>query len=106
MIEFETILFLMIIGFVSLILTLIFYLTGKKVDTKKEIEQQEFEVKIFNFQLKLIPSIYLLIIIILFTIGIFTDFIINSIIGLIIALIPFVAYWIFDYKKYGLMRKK
>ena len=106
MIEFETILFLMIIGFVSLILTLIFYLTGEKVDTKKEIEQPEFEVKIFNSQLKLIPFVYLIIIIILFMIGVFSDFIINSVIGLIIALIPFVAYWIFDYKEYFLVRKK
>jgi len=106
MIVFETILFLMIIGFVSLILTLIFYLTGEKVDTKKEIEQQEFEVKIFNSQLKLIPFVYLLIVFIFFIIGIFSDFIINSFIGLIIALIPFVAYWIFDYKKYSRVRKK
>ena len=106
MIEFVNILFLMIIGFVSLMLTLIFYLTGEKVDIKKEIEQKELEVKIFNSQIKLIPFVYLIIIIILFLIGIFNDFIINSVIGLIIALIPFVAYWIFDYKEHFLVRKK
>ncbi len=105
MIEFETILFLLTVGFASLILTLVICLTGKEIDTKKKIEQQIFEVKIFNFQLKLVPFLYLVILLIMFLLGVFSDFLINSIVGLIIALIPFIAYWILDYKKDGLVRK-
>jgi len=106
MIGFEAILFLLIIGFASLIITVILLLTGKKIDTQNETEQQIFDVKIFNSQLKLVPFLYLIIVLILFLIGIFSDFIINSMIGLIFAIIPFIFYWIFDYKKYKLVRKK
>jgi uncharacterized membrane protein len=105
MIEFETVLFLMTVGSVSLIITLVLCLTGKKIDSKKKNEEQIFEINIFNFQLKLVPFLYLIIVLILFLLGIFSDFLINSIFGLIIALIPFVAYWILNYKKDGLVKK-
>jgi amino acid transporter len=103
--EFEIILFIMMIGFASLILTLFFCLTGKKIDTSNKIEQHLFEVKFFNFQIKLVPLIYLAIILIMFVIGIFSDFLINSIIGFIIALIPLIIYWIVDHKEFGLVRE-
>jgi len=106
MIEFEAILFLLIVGFASLIITLVLYLTGKRIDTKKKIEELKFEVKIFNSEIKLIPFLYLMIILIMFFVGIFSDFVLNSIIGLIFASIPFIAYWIFDYKKDELTRKR
>ena len=99
MIGFETIVFLLILGFASLIITLLLYFTGKGTDIKKENEEWKFEVKVFNSQLKLIPFLYLIIVLIMFLIGIFSDFLINSIFGLIISLIPFIAYLIFDYKK-------
>lgn len=104
MMEFEIILFILAIGFASLILTLFFCLTGKKIDTSNKIEQHIFEIKIFNFHLKLVPFIYLAIIIIMFVIGIFSDFLVNSIIGFIIALIPLIIYWIFDHKVFRLLR--
>jgi hypothetical protein len=101
--EFEIILFIMMIGITSLILTLFFCLTGKKIDSSSKVEEPIFEIKIFNFQLKLVPFIYLAIIIIMFVIGIFSDFLINSIIGFIIALIPLIIYWIVDHKVFRLM---
>ncbi len=103
--EFEIILFIMAIGFASLIITLVLCLTGKKIGAKNKIERQIFEVKFFNFQLKLVPFFYLTMILIMFIIGIFSDFLVNSIVGLIIALIPFIIYWIFDHKKFGLVRE-
>ena len=101
MIKFETVLFLMIIGFASLVITLILCLTGRKIDTQKKNKHQEFEIKIFNFHIKIIPFLYLIVVIIMFLIGIFSDFLINSIIGLISGLIPFISYWILDQKKTG-----
>ena len=105
MMEFEIILFVMTIGLASLIITLVLCLTGKKIGAKNKIERQIFEVKFFNSQLKLVPFLYLTIILIMFAIGIFSDFLVNSIIGLIIALIPSIIYWIFDHKKFGLVRE-
>jgi len=105
MMEFEIILFVMTIGLASLIITLVLCLTGKKIGAKNKIERQIFEVKFFNSQLKLVPFLYLTIILIMFAIGIFSDFLVNSIIGLIIALIPSIIYWIFDRKKFGLVRE-
>ena len=105
MIEFETILFLMAIGVASLIITLFLLFTSKKIDSKKKKEQDMSVVKVFNSQIKLVPFLYLTIILIMFVIGIFSDFLFNSIIGFIIASIPFVAYWIFDYKKDGNVRE-
>jgi len=103
--EFEIILFIMAIGFASLIITLVLCLTGKKISTKNKIERQIFKVNFFNFQLKLVPSLYLLIVLIMFVIGIFSDFLVNSVVGLIIALIPFIIYWIFDRKNLGVARE-
>ena len=105
MMEFEIILFIMMIGFASLIITLVLCLTGKKIGAKNKIERQIFEAKFFNFQLKLVPFSYLVIILVMFVIGIFSDFLVNSIVGLIIALIPFIIYWISDHKKFGLVRE-
>lgn len=99
MIEFETILILMAIGIISLIITLFLLFTGKKIEPKKEIEQEIFIVKIFNYKIKLVPFLYLKMVLIMFLIGIFSDFLIDSIIGLTFALIPFVAYLIFNTKK-------
>ena len=98
MIEFETILILMAIGIISLIITLFLLFTGKKTEPKKEIEQEIFIVKIFNYKIKLVPFLYLKMVLIMFLIGIFSDFLIDSIIGLTFALIPFVAYLIFNTK--------
>jgi amino acid transporter len=105
MIEFEIILFIMAIGFASLITTLVLCLTGKKIDAKNKMERQIFEVNFFNFKLKLVPFLYLLIVFIVFVIGIFSDFLVNSIVGLIIALIPFTIYWIFDRRNLGVARE-
>jgi len=99
MIEFETILILMIVGFASLIFTLFLCLTGKKVSKTKKSRQEILRVKILNFRIKLIPFIYFLMVFILFFIGIFSNFIFNSIVGLIVALIPIMSYLIFDRKK-------
>jgi len=104
MIEFETILLLLVIGVSSLIATVFLFFTGKKVDVEKK-EEDIANVKIFNTQIKLVPFLYLIIILIMFIIGIFSDFVFNSIIGLIFASIPLIAYWIFDYRKEGVMRK-
>ena len=106
MIEFETILLLLVIGVASLIATVFLFFTGKKVGIEKEKEDDIANVKIFNTQIKLVPFLYLIIILIMFAIGIFSDFVLNSIIGLIFASIPLIAYWIFDYKKEGFVRKK
>ena len=103
--EFEIILFIMTIGFASLAITLILCLTGKKNDRKNKIEQQIFKFKFFNFQIKLVSFFYLVIVIIMFVMGIFSDFLVNSIIGFIIALIPFIIYWIFDHKNFGVVRE-
>ena len=105
MIEFETILLLMAIGVASFIITLFLIFTGKKINTKKEIEQEIPDVKIFNFQIKLVPFLYLMMVLVMFMIGVFSDFLTNSIIGLIFALIPFIAYWVFNYKRDWLVRK-
>jgi cbb3-type cytochrome oxidase subunit 3 len=99
MIEFENILFLLAIGIVSLIVTIYLFLTSKKVDAEKENESDISDVKIFNTQIKLVPFLYLAIVLTMFVIGIFSDFLNYSVFGLIIALIPFLAYWVFDYKK-------
>lgn len=99
MIEYETLIIILIIGVLSLIITLLLFFTGKKVEIKEKQGKDISNVKIFNTKIKLIPFLYLLIIIIMFIIGIFSDFLINSIIGFIIALIPFFAYWIFDFNR-------
>ncbi|EMR73999.1 hypothetical protein MBGDN05_00372 [Thermoplasmatales archaeon SCGC AB-539-N05] len=99
MIEYESILILLAIGTVSLIVTIFLFLTSKKEESRKKNEPDTSDVKIFNTQIKLVPFLYLAIVLIMFVIGIFTDFLNYSIFGLIIALIPFLAYWVFDYKK-------
>lgn len=105
MIEFETLLFLLIIGIVSLIATIYLFFTGKKVEIERT-EKDIGEVKVLKTQIKLVPFIYLMIILILFIIGIFSDFIFNSVIGIVFASIPFLAYLIFDYREGKFMRKK
>ncbi len=105
MIEFENLVILLIIGIVSLIATIYLFFTGKKVEIKRK-EKDIGEVKVLKTQIKLVPFIYLMIILILFIIGIFSDFIFNSIIGIIFASIPFLAYLIFDYRKERFARKK
>jgi len=99
MIEYGNILLLLAIGIVSLIVTIYLFLTSKKIDTKKKNESDISDVKIFNTQIKLVPFLYLVIVLTMFVLGIFSDFLNYSVFGLIIALIPFLAYWIFDYKK-------
>jgi len=99
MIEYENILILLAIGIVSLIVTIYLFLTSKKVETEKKNESDISDVKIFNTQIKLVPFLYLAIVLTMFVLGIFSDFLNYSIFGLIIALIPFIAYWVFDYKK-------
>ena len=105
MIEFETLLLLLAIGFVSLIMTLVLFFSGKKVEIEKKKERDIGDVKICKTQIKLVPFLYLIIILIMFMIGIFSDFLFYSIVGIIFALIPFVAYWIFDFKKDGNLRE-
>lgn len=99
MIEYENILILLAIGTVSLIVTIFLFLTSKKEESQKKNESDISDVKIFNTQMKLVPFLYLVIVLTMFVLGIFTDFLNYSVFGLIIALIPFLAYWIFDYKK-------
>ncbi len=99
MTNYENILFLLVIGTVSLIVTIYLFLSNKKVDTQKKNEPDISDVKVFNTQIKLVPFLYLAAVLTMFVLGVFTDFLNYSVFGLIIALIPFSAYWIFDYKK-------
>ena len=99
MIEYENILILLAIGTVSLIVTIFLFLTSKKEESQKKNEPDISDVKVFNTHIKLVPFLYLAIVLTMFVLGIFTDFLNYSVFGLIIALIPFIAYWIFDYKK-------
>ncbi len=106
MIEYENILILLAIGTVSLIVTIFLFLTSKKVDAEKKSESDISDVKVFNTQIKLVPFLYLAIVLTMFVLGVFTDFLNYSVFGLIIALIPFLAYLIFDYKKDKDVRRK
>ena len=99
MIEYENILIISAIGTVSLIVTIFLFLTSKKEESQKKNEPDISDVKVFNTQMKLVPFLYLVIVLILFVLGVFTDFLNYSVFGLIIALIPFLTYLIFDYKK-------
>ncbi len=99
MIENETLIILSVIGVLALIVTLIFFFTGKKEEIEKIQEKDIGDIKILNTNLKLIPFLYLIIITIMFVIGLFSNFIFNSILGFIIASIPFLTYFIFDFKK-------
>jgi len=104
--ESENILILLIIGFTSLVITLYLFFTSKKVDIEKQNEPDMSDVKVFKTQIKLIPFIYFAIVFIMFILGLLTDFINYSIFGFIIALIPFLAYLIFDYRKENDVRRK
>ncbi len=106
MIEYENILIILAIGTVSLIVTTFLFLTSKKEESQKKNEPDISDVKVFNTQMKLIPFLYLAIVLIMFVLGVFTDFLNYSVFGLIIALIPFLAYLIFDYKKDESVRGK
>lgn len=106
MIEYENILILLAIGTVSLIVTIFLFLTSKKEESQKKNEPGISDVKVFNTQIKLVPFLYLAIVLTMFVLGIFTDFLNYSVFGLIIALIPFLAYLIFDYKKDKDVRRK
>jgi hypothetical protein len=99
MIENETLIILSLIGIVALILTVIIFFTGKKVDNKNKQEKDIGNVKIFSTNLKLVPILYLIIITIMFVIGLFSNFLFNSILGFIIASVPFLAYFIFDFRR-------
>lgn len=96
MIEFQTILILMIIGFASLFFTLLLCLTEKRGNNVKKYKQQIFEVKIFNFKFKLFPFVYLTMILVLFFIGVFSNFLFYSIFGLAVASIPLITYLLID----------
>jgi len=106
MIEYENILIILTIGTVSLIVTIFLFLTSKKEESQKKNEPDMSDVKVFNTQMKLVPFLYLLIVLIMFVLGVLTDFLNYSVFGLIIALIPFLAYLIFDYKKDESGRRK
>ena len=105
MIEFENLLLLLVIGVASLIITVFLFFSRNKVDVEKKNEPDISDVKIFKTQMKLVPFIYLMIILIMFVIGVFSNFLFSSVVGFVFALIPFIAYWVFDYKNYGFMRK-
>jgi len=106
MIEYENILILLAIGTVSLIVTVYLFLTSKKEESQKKNEPDISDVKVFNTQIKLVPFLYLAAVLTMFVLGILTDFVNYSVFGLIIAIIPFLAYWIFDYKKDEDARRK
>ena len=106
MTEYENILILLAIGTVSLIVTVYIFLTSKKEESQKKNEPDISDVKVFNTQIKLVPFLYLAAVLTMFVLGILTDFVNYSVFGLIIAIIPFLAYWIFDYKKDGDARRK
>jgi len=94
MIEFEIAILLVIIGFASLITTLIVIIFGKKLEVKKEIELYDFKLKYDLFAV-----VYFFMIIIMFLIGAFSDFYLISFIGLLIGLIPLIIYQFVGYKK-------
>ncbi|MCK5458566.1 MAG: hypothetical protein KAI20_01635 [Thermoplasmatales archaeon] len=106
MTEYENILILLAIGTVSLIVTVYLFLTSKKEESQKKNEPDISDVKVFNTQIKLVPFLYLAAVLTMFVLGILTDFVNYSVFGLIIAIIPFLAYWIFDYKKDEDARRK
>lgn len=106
MTEYGNILILLAIGTVSLIVTVYLFLTSKKEGSQKKNEKDISDVKVFNTQIKLVPFLYLAAVLTMFVLGILTDFLNYSVFGLIIAIIPFLAYWIFDYKKDGDARRK
>ena len=106
MIDYENIIFLLAVGIVSLIVTIYLLLTSKKDSSQKQNEAEMADVKVFSTQIKLIPFIYFSIVFIMFILGVFTDFLNYSIFGFIIALIPFLAYLIFDYRKGKNVRRK
>lgn len=104
--EFENIIFLVVVGSASLIITLFLLLARKKIAVENKNEPDMSDVRIFNTKIKLVPFLYLMMILIMFVIGIFSGFVIGSISGFIFASIPFVAYLVFDYKKDISVRKK
>jgi len=106
MIEYENIIFLLAVGTISLIVTIYILLTSKKEEPQKQKETDMADVKVFNTQIKLVPFLYFSIVFIMFILGLLTDFINYSIFGFIIALIPFLAYLIFDYRKEKDVRRK
>jgi ABC-type methionine transport system permease subunit len=98
MLEIEVVIFLMATGLISLIISLYLVFSSEKINDKKIEKEVSFDIKIFDCEINLILILYLAIVIILFVIGVFSDFLINSTIGLTIALIPIFTYLISYYK--------
>ena len=94
MTDTNTVLSLMIIGVISLVITLYLLFTSKKIEPKKKSSERAFDIEISGKRINIILVLYSAIVIILFSIGLLSDFLINSIIGFILASIPIISYLI------------
>lgn len=99
MIDINTVITLIMIGIISLILTIFLILNSNKTGYSKISGEEVFKIELFNHKISIILILYSAIVIILFLIGIFSDFILNSIIGLVFASIPIFADLISSYKR-------
>jgi hypothetical protein len=78
------------IGIAGIIATILLYITGKKEKKREpEIETSD-DITLFHIKINVYIVLYLFIWITIFIIGLLSDFLIPTLIGGILALIPFI----------------
>ncbi len=94
----ENIFLFLPIGLVGIVSTLVLMLISKKENIPRSETMESNYITIYHVRFNIYFLVYLFIWIIILLIGLFSNFIIPTIIGGIIAIIPFILFIIIEYK--------
>lgn len=86
----ENIIIFLVLGSLGIGTTIYLYFTGKKTGNEEKDNIETDYIKISNFSLNIFVLVYLFIFIMMILIGIFSDFIIPTIISAVLAIIPII----------------
>lgn len=87
----ENIIIFLVLGSLGIGITIYLFFTGEKTGNEEKDNLETDYIKISNFNLNIFVLVYLFIFIMMILIGIFSDFIIPTIISSVLAIIPIVV---------------
>ena len=89
---------LILLGSGGIIITIILCITGERNKTQEKIDSDFDYINIFKISISIVALIYLFRLIMMFFTGMISDFIIPSLVGVILALLPIVVIILLRYK--------
>lgn len=89
---------LILLGSGGIIITIILFITGERNKTQDKIDSDFDYINIFKISISIVSLIYVFRLIMMFFTGMISNFIIPSLVGVILALIPIVVIILLRYK--------